>query len=50
MDPVDLLSERTTRAAIKRLCELDLAERPEGEKQGARLTLQGRRLATKIAD
>lgn len=44
------LSERTIRQAIKRLVSLGFAERPEGEKQGARLTMRGRRLATKIAD
>lgn len=43
-------SDRTTREAIRKLVELQLVERPEGEKQGARLTLKGRRLAAKLAD
>ncbi|HRR86051.1 MAG TPA: hypothetical protein P5316_13660 [Phycisphaerae bacterium] len=50
MDPSERLSERTITPAIRRLVELGLAERPEGERQGARLTLRGRRLASKIAD
>lgn len=50
MDPSERLSERTITPAIRKLVELGLAERPEGERQGARLTLRGRRLASKIAD
>lgn len=46
----DRLSERTTRQGISNLIKLDLAERPEGEKQGARLTTRGRRLASQIDD
>jgi len=49
MDPAERLSERTIRKAIRALIELDLAERPEGGRQGARLTTPGRRLASKIA-
>lgn len=43
-------SERTIRSSISKLLELKLAERPEGRNQGVRLTLQGRRLASKLAD
>lgn len=43
------LSETTTRKAIKKLVSLGLAERPEGERQGARLTIKGRRLSNKLA-
>jgi len=43
-------SERSVRKAIKKLVKLNLAERPEGEKQGARLTIKGRLLASKLAD
>lgn len=50
MPAAERQSERTTREAIKKLVTLGLAERPEGEKQGARLTIKGRRLASKIAD
>jgi RIO-like serine/threonine protein kinase len=43
------ISERTVGEAINRLCALVLAERPLGEKKGARLTTAGRRLLPKIA-
>lgn len=43
-------SERSAREAIKKLVALNLAERPEGEKQGARLTIKGRRLASRLDD
>lgn len=49
MDRAERRSDRTIRDAIRRLVELDLAERPEGKRQGARLTIRGRRLAPKIA-
>lgn len=49
MDRAERRSDRTIRDAIRRLVELDLAERPEGKRQGARLTIRGRRLASKIA-
>lgn len=48
MDPAEALSDRTITPAIRKLIELGLAERPEGDRQGARLTLRGRRLAQKI--
>ena len=44
------LSERTIRKVVVRLIELELAERPDGKRSGARLTMKGRRLAPKIAD
>jgi hypothetical protein len=50
MPGADRISVRTARVAITKLIELDLAERPNGDKQGARLTIKGRRLATKLAD
>lgn len=50
IDPMERLSERTITKSIKRLIELGLAERPEGDRQGARLTMEGRRLVPKIAD
>ena len=50
MDRAERRSDRTIRDAIRRLVELDLAERPEGKRQGARLTIRGRRLVPKIAD
>lgn len=43
-------SVRTIYPAIVRLVELGLAERSEGERQGARLTNKGRALTEKIAD
>jgi hypothetical protein len=50
MEPAVRLSERSIGPAVKRLIELGLAERPQGERSGARLTIAGRRLARKIAD
>lgn len=50
MTPADRLSPRTIQPAIRRLMELDLAERPEGDKHGARATLKGQRLVLDIAD
>lgn len=40
---------RSILPAVRRLIELGLAERPQGIRSGARLTLAGRRLARKIA-
>lgn len=50
MDPENRLSEETVRQGVIRLIELDLAERPEGGRSGARLTPAGRILAGEIAD
>lgn len=50
MAPTLRLGEETVRQCVKRLIALDLAERPDGERRGARLTNAGRRLAGKIAD
>ena len=50
MPVAERLSPRTIQPAIRRLVKLDLAERPEGDKHGTRLTLRGRRLVSKIAD
>lgn len=44
------MSEETARLAIKALVGQGLAERPEGPRSGARLTLRGRRLAGNIVD
>jgi len=44
------LSPRTIGPIVRRLILLCLAERPEGNRSGARLTTAGRRLASKIAD
>lgn len=44
------LSARTIGPIVRRLIALGLAERPEGRRSGARLTIAGRRLASKIAD
>lgn len=41
-------SERTVRSVVKDLIRKKLAERPEGERSGARLTLAGRRLAKQV--
>ena len=43
------VSERTAGTIVKKFISLKLAERPQGDKKGARLTTRGRRLATKIA-
>jgi len=50
MDPMERLSPRTVTPAIRQLVKLQLAERPHGSRQGARLTIQGRKIASKIAD
>lgn len=50
MDLAERLSEETVRKCVRKLIDSGLAERPEGERSGARLTLPGRRLAGKIAD
>jgi hypothetical protein len=50
MDAASRLSAETVRLAVRYLIEVDLAERPDGERQGARLTPAGRRLAAKIGD
>jgi len=44
------LSEETVRVSVLKLIESNLAERPEGERSGARLNTAGRKLAWKIAD
>ena len=44
----DRLSARTIGPLVRRLVSLGLAERPEGLRSGARLTVAGRRLATNI--
>jgi hypothetical protein len=50
MNPATRLSEETVRQCVGKLIESNLAERPEGERSGARLTNAGRKLAVKIAD
>jgi len=50
MNAAGRLSARTIGPIVRRLIELRLAERPEGDRGGARLTMAGRRLAAKIAD
>jgi hypothetical protein len=50
MDATSRLSEETVRQCVGKLIGLRLAERPEGDRSGARLTIAGRRLAGKIAD
>lgn len=50
MDPTQRLSLRTIGDALKKLIALHHAERPEGERHGARATVAGRRMAAKIAD
>lgn len=50
MDATVRLSEETVRQCVGKLIESLLAERPEGDRSGARLTSAGRRLAGKIAD
>jgi len=44
------VSERTAGGCIRKLIGHGLAERPGGQRQGARLTIPGRRHAHKIAD
>jgi hypothetical protein len=48
MEPGERLSDRTVRTVLNRLIENSLAERPEGSRSGARLTLAGRRRARQI--
>lgn len=50
IDSHERLSDETVRKCVRKLIESGLAERPEGDRSGARLTLDGRRLAVKIAD
>jgi hypothetical protein len=50
MDPTERLSARTIGPIVRKLIQLRFAERPEGDRSGARLTTVGRRHATKIAD
>lgn len=49
VDPSRRVSERSIVTIVRRLLELRLAERPMGDRSGARLTLQGRRIARRIA-
>jgi hypothetical protein len=50
MDAATRLSEETVRQCVGKLIESNLAERPEGDRSGARLNSAGRKLAGKIAD
>lgn len=50
MDARNRRSPRTIGKAVTRLIELGLAERPRGDRSGARLTTAGRRVARKVAD
>lgn len=50
MDSMVRLSEETVRQCVVKLIGANLAERPEGDRSGARLTNGGRKLAGKIAD
>jgi hypothetical protein len=50
MDAAVRLSDETVRQCVAKLVKLNLAERPEGKRSGARLNNMGRRLAGKIAD
>ncbi len=50
VDIEDRLSEETVRLCVLKLMRDQLATRPEGKRNGARLTIHGRRLAGKIAD
>ena len=50
IDTTRRISEETVRQSVNRLIALELAERPEGGRKGARLTIKGRRLVGKIAD
>lgn len=50
MDAKTRLSEETVRLCVVKLIDSHLAERPEGDRSGARLNTAGRRLARKIAD
>jgi hypothetical protein len=42
--------DETARRFIARLCDHDLAERPEGNRRGARLTTRGQALARKLSE
>ena len=48
--PADRVSERTVGPAVKKLIDAGLAERPDGDRSGARLMRSGRRLAGKLRD
>lgn len=50
MDGPINLSRRTIQPIVVCLIELGLAERPRGDRSGVRLTIAGRRLASKISD
>lgn len=50
MEPGERVSERSIGPIVRRLIQLALAERPQGDRSGSRLTIAGRRLARKIAD
>jgi len=50
MDASERLSARTIGGIVRKLITLGLAERPEGDRSGVRLTTRGRRQAPKIAD
>lgn len=50
MDATVRLTEETVRVCVGKLIESKLAERPEGDRSGARLNSAGRKLAGKIAD
>jgi hypothetical protein len=50
MEAAERLSARTIGPIVRKLIEMRLAERPEGDRSGARLTTAGRRLALKVAD
>jgi len=49
MDVTTRLSEETVRQCVDKLRKSHLAERPEGNRSGARLSNAGRKLAGKIA-
>ncbi len=46
MDASKRLGVKTIGTVLRRLIKLDMVERPQGERNGARLTLKGRRLAS----
>lgn len=48
MDASERLSDHPVRHVIRRFIDLGLAERPEGDRGGVRLTPRGRRLPSKI--
>jgi hypothetical protein len=50
IDPSRRVSDRSIVTIVRRLLELGLAERPMGDRSGARLTLQGRRIVRRIAE